>query len=63
MKILIWVLCILANAVITTIFKANGILLGAMPTMILCGTMFWLASTLCRKWDEHKWRGDNDGKD
>ena len=63
MKGLIWFMCVVANAVFTIIFNANGILLGAIPTMILFGTTFWLARTLCKKWDENKWRGDNDGKD
>lgn len=63
MKVLIWVLCIFANALITTILKESGILLGAIPTMILFGAMLWLARTLCKKWDEHKERGDDHGKD
>ena len=63
MKVLIWILCIFANALITTILKESGILLGAIPTMILFGAMFWLARTLCKKWDEHKGRGDDNGKD
>lgn len=59
MKVLIWILCIFANALITTILKESGILLGAIPTMILFGAMLWLARTLCKKWDEHKERGDD----
>ena len=63
MKVLIWILCIFANALITTILKESGILLGAIPTMILFGAMLWLARTLCKKWDEHTGRGDDNGKD
>ena len=59
MKVLIWILCIFANTLITTILKESGILLGAIPTMILFGAMLWLARTLCKKWDEHKERGDD----
>lgn len=62
MKILIWLLCIFANALITTLLKESGITLGAIPTMILFGAMLWLARTLCKKWDEHKGKGGNDGE-
>lgn len=62
MKVLIWFLCIFANALITTLLKESGITLGAIPTMILFGAMLWLARTLCKKWDEHKGKGENDGE-
>lgn len=62
MKVLIWFLCIFANALITTLLKESGIILGAIPTMILFGAMLWLARTLCKKWDEHKGKGENDGE-
>lgn len=62
MKVLIWILCFFANALITTVLKESGILLGAIPTMILFGATLWLARTLCKKWDEHKERGDDNGK-
>ncbi len=62
MKVLIWILCIFANALITAILKENGIPLGAIPTMILFAAMLWLARTLCKKWEEHKGRGGDDGK-
>ena len=54
MKVLIWFLCIFANALITTLIKEAGVILGAIPTVILYGATFWLARTLCKKWDEHK---------
>ena len=54
MKVLIWFLCIFAYALITTLIKEAGIILGAIPTVILYGATFWLARTLCKKWDEHK---------
>lgn len=54
MKFLIWFLCIFANALITTLIKDAGVILGAIPTVILYGATFWLARTLCKKWDEHK---------
>ena len=54
MKVLIWFLCIFTNALITTLIKEAGVILGAIPTVILYGATFWLARTLCKKWDEHK---------
>lgn len=55
MKVLIWVLCFFANALITTVLKEElGIGLGAIPTILLFGGTIWLARTLCKKWDKHK---------
>lgn len=54
MKFLIWFLCIFANALITTLIKETGVILGAIPTVILYGATIWLARTLCKKWEEHK---------
>ena len=54
MKFLIWFLCILSNPIIITLIKKAGVILGAIPTMILFGATSWLAMTLCKKWDKHK---------
>ena len=54
MKALIWFLCIFANASITTILKQNGVILGAIPAVILFSLTMQSARTLCTKWDEHK---------
>lgn len=54
MKILIWFLCILANALLTTILKLCGIFLGFLPTILMYSGTLWLAQTLCTKWDAHK---------
>lgn len=54
MKVLIWFLCIFANALITTIIKYNGIILGAIPSVLLFAGTMWLARTLCKKWDVYK---------
>ena len=54
MKVLIWILCFFANALITTLIKAGGIILGVIPTALMVGGTLWLARTLCKKWDEHK---------
>ena len=51
MKILIWILCIFANALISTVLRQSGILLGAIPTMIFFGGTLWVARFLCKKWD------------
>lgn len=51
MKVFIWVGTILLAAIIQTVALWNGIILGAIPTMVLylggCG----LASGLCKLWD------------
>lgn len=54
MKFLIWFLCIFANALITTLIKETGVILGGIPTVVLYGATIWLARTLCKKWDERK---------
>ena len=54
MKFLIWFLCVLANAIIITLIKAAGIILGGIPTALLFVATLWLARNLCKKWDEHK---------
>lgn len=54
MKVLIWFLCIFANALITTLIKEAGVILGGIPTALMFAATLWLARTLCKKWDEHK---------
>ncbi len=54
MKVLIWVLCIFVNAIITTIIKGNGVILGAIPTVILYSVTIGLAPILCKMWDKRK---------
>ncbi len=54
MKVFIWFLCLCVYGVITVLFYNAGILLGAIPTVILVGGVMWLAKTLCKKWDERK---------
>ncbi len=53
MKVLIWFLCILGMSIIITLIKEAGVVLGGIPTALLYAAMFWLARTLCRKWDEY----------
>lgn len=54
MKVLIWFLCFFANALITTLIKEAGVILGGIPTALMFAATLWLARTLCKKWDEHK---------
>lgn len=54
MKVLIWIGCIFVNAIITTLFKQNGIILGAIPTVLLYLGAVYLARYLCKLWDERK---------
>jgi ribosomal protein L40E len=42
------------NALITTSIKESGVILGAIPTVLLFAGTMWLARTLCKKWDIHK---------
>ena len=54
MKIVIWGGLIVAVSAIITAFSMNGILLGAIPTVLIYGVMFWLAKTLCKVWENHR---------
>ena len=55
MKFLIWFGCVLIVSILTAVARMSGIILGAIPMMILYGGMVWVATTLCKKWDErHK---------
>ena len=53
MKIVIMFLCYFAVAVIEGVLMANGIVLGAIPTVILFGGAMWLSKELGKKWDEN----------
>lgn len=57
MKVLIWIGCFFANALLTTLINGSGVSLGGIPTAILFGVTLWLARTLCKKWDERKANG------
>lgn len=54
MKVLIWIVCYFVIALITTVLKENGVMLGGIPTIILWLLVFFLARRLCKFWDEHK---------
>ena len=55
MKVLIWVGCLFVYVIIQTAFQASGIMLGAIPTVILFSIAGWSARTLCKKWDEYSY--------
>lgn len=59
MKILIWIGCILLYGIVNAMCRAQGIILGGLPTALMVFGIFFLASTLCQLWD--KWRGRNQG--
>lgn len=54
MKIFIWFFCILIFSIIETLLKAKGILLGAIPTVLLFSAAISIAKYFCRIWDEYK---------
>ena len=54
MKALIWIGCIFSLSLCMTLIKNGGIILGGIPTALMFGAMWWLARTLCKKWDARK---------
>lgn len=54
MKILIWFLCIFAFAVVETTARNVGIILGAIPTVLIAGLFFSMARYLCKQYDDRK---------
>ena len=39
--------------------KNAGIILGGIPSALMFGGMWWIASSLCKKWDGRKERNTN----
>lgn len=54
MKALIWFGCMFALSLITTACRTSGIILGAIPMMLLGGGAVWVARKLCKNLDEQK---------
>ena len=54
MKILIWLLCALVYGVANALLQEAGMLLGGIPTALLCLALGGLAVFLCRAWDKRK---------
>ena len=63
MKAFIWFMMILIAAVIVTVIKETGYIIGGIPAAILYGAMFFGARKLCQKWDEHKAKKANQNKE
>lgn len=54
MKAFIWLFCFFVAAVIQTAVREVGILLGAVPSMLLYALTWWSAKKLCAAWDRRK---------
>ena len=54
MKVLIWLFCFFVVAVIQTAAREAGLILGAIPAMLLFGLAWWSAKKLCSLWDQHQ---------
>ena len=52
-KILIYFLCLFFSEIIKTWIRNAGILLGAIPTVLIFLAAIFLARLLCKKLDEH----------
>lgn len=61
MKALIWIGCIFSLSLCTVLIKNCGIILGGIPSALMFGGMWWLATTLCKKCDARKNKNDNKG--
>ena len=64
MKVLIWIGFFIAYFFLTAMIRREQ--WGGIPTMILFGSLWWAAISLCRKWDKRKnndeENGDNKGE-
>ena len=54
MKVLIWLFCFFVVAVIQTAAREAGLILGAIPAMLLFGLAWWSAKKLCALWDQRQ---------
>lgn len=54
MKFLIWFMCFFVCAVIQVIIKNTGFILGGVPTALLFGLTYWVARSICKRWDQHR---------
>ena len=61
MKALIWIGCIFSLSLCTVLIKNCGIILGGIPSALMFGGMWWIATTLCKKWDARKNNKENKG--
>lgn len=56
MKVLIWILCLLANSLLSFLILDSGVIIGAIPATLLTGGTISLAHSLCNRWDDYKWK-------
>lgn len=54
MKVLIWTGYYLLYAIVVSIIRGQGYILGGIPTMILFGLVSWAASASCKAYDRRK---------
>ena len=54
MKAVIWIGILFVVSAINTLLGMNGILLGAIPTVLIYCAAIWLAATLCKVWENHR---------
>ncbi len=54
MKALIWIGCIFCLSLCMVLIKSCGIILGGIPSALMFGGMWWIATTLSKKWDSRK---------
>ena len=60
MKALIWIGCIFCFSLFRVLVKDAGIILGGIPTALMFGGMWWIASSLSKKWDARKQKKDEE---
>lgn len=54
MKALIYIGCIFCLSLCMVLIKNCGIILGGIPSALMFGGMWWIATKLCKKWDSRK---------
>lgn len=60
MKALIWIGCILCLSLCFVMIKNAGFILGGIPSALMFGGMWWIASSLSKKWDARKQKKDEE---
>lgn len=50
----IWIACFFCLVMAQVLIKYQGVILGAIPTMLMYGFTIWLAHTLSDKWKKRK---------
>lgn len=53
-KVFIWFSCYFLLALFQTAARESGIIIGAIPLILLYSLFFWIAKKLCEFWDERK---------